>query len=117
MPRDRGKADAKCKPAARDVARRREGRQMADDTGADRLRRMRWCFRPRDWFRGEGEPDPRALEEEDTFVWKYRSFTDDQGVVKFSVGYFFGGGEWFTDGEYNTREEAAARVHWLNGGS
>lgn len=33
-----------------------------------------------------------------------------------TVGFYDPTGEWCTEGDYNTIEEAAARVHYLNGG-
>ena len=33
-----------------------------------------------------------------------------------TVGFFDPAGKWHADGDYDSREEAAARVHYLNGG-
>ncbi len=44
-------------------------------------------------------------------MWVYR-----QDGGRWLVGYYSPAGEWFTDGEYDDREEAAARVRYLNGG-
>lgn len=35
----------------------------------------------------------------------------------YTVGFFDPSGEWFTDSDHSTREAAAARVHYLNGGA
>lgn len=35
---------------------------------------------------------------------------------QWSVGVFSATGEWQTESVWNTPEEAAERVHWLNGG-
>jgi len=34
-----------------------------------------------------------------------------------TTGFYDPNGEWHPDGDYNNREEAAARVHYLNGGN
>lgn len=33
-----------------------------------------------------------------------------------SVGFYGPNGEWFPESDYNSPKEAAARVHYLNGG-
>jgi hypothetical protein len=33
-----------------------------------------------------------------------------------TVGFYSPQGEWFSEGDYDTQEEAARRVHYLNGG-
>lgn len=33
-----------------------------------------------------------------------------------TVGFYDPKGEWYPDTDYNSREEAAKRVHYLNGG-
>jgi hypothetical protein len=33
-----------------------------------------------------------------------------------TVGYYSPDGCWYTDSDHNSREEAAERVHYLNGG-
>ncbi len=33
-----------------------------------------------------------------------------------TVGFYTPEGEWITDSDHSVREEAAARVHYLNGG-
>lgn len=75
------------------------------------LNRLRKCFRPRQWFVGEGEPDPSILSEEETFMWVYRLVSD-----RYEVGYFTPNGEWFAESSYESRNDAAARVNYLNGG-
>lgn len=45
-------------------------------------------------------------------MYVYRQFTKDQ----FDVGFFFGN-QWYADSIHTTRDAAAARVHYLNGGS
>lgn len=34
----------------------------------------------------------------------------------FTVGFYDPSGKWHPDGDYSVREEAANRVHFLNGG-
>jgi len=34
-----------------------------------------------------------------------------------TVGFYNPNGKWQTDGDFDTREDAAERVHYLNGGS
>lgn len=75
--------------------------------------RYRRCFQPRQWFESEGEPDPFPVEYEETLMWVYRHNKIND---KFTVGYFTPDGEWFGDGDYATAKDAAARVHYLNGG-
>ncbi len=77
----------------------------------DDLGRLRKCFQPRQWFETEGEPHPFALNEEDVFMWVYRT----EGG-KYQVGYFMPSGEWFCDSEHETSGAASARVNYLNGG-
>lgn len=35
----------------------------------------------------------------------------------YTVGFYTPEGEWKTDSDWDTREEAAERVHYLNGGN
>lgn len=77
------------------------------------LDRMRRCFQPRQWFFCEGEPDPDAVSEGDAFMWVYR---EDKNNGDYQVGYFSPGGDWMVESSWDTRDKAAARVRWLNGG-
>lgn len=36
-------------------------------------------------------------------------------ATKYSVGFFDPEGQWHADSDYPSKEEAAARVRWLNG--
>lgn len=71
---------------------------------------MSKCFQPRQWFTGDGEPNPF---NEDALMWVYRSTTNN----RYEVGYFAPSGEWFADSSYDTKELAGARVRYLNGGN
>lgn len=75
------------------------------------LNRLRKCFQPRQWFQGEGEPDP-SISNCEAFMWVYRKL--DSG--KFCVGYFMPDGTWFSESEFADAGDAAARVNFLNGG-
>jgi hypothetical protein len=35
----------------------------------------------------------------------------------FTVGFYSPNGEWHSDSDHASAKEAAARVHWLNGGA
>lgn len=35
----------------------------------------------------------------------------------YTVGFYTPEGEWMTDSDHSTKEEAAKRVHYLNGGN
>lgn len=74
----------------------------------DSLGYWRRCFQPRQWF-GKGVD----LDEEDRMMWVYRV----NAAGSFEVGYFLPGGDWFADSSFGTREAAAARVRFLNGGN
>lgn len=73
---------------------------------------LRKSFQPRQWFIGDGEPDPFVIADEDVFMWVYRANSDGS----FVVGYYAPDGEWFSESAFKTKEEAAARVNFLNGG-
>lgn len=46
-------------------------------------------------------------------MWVYESF--EKGL--YTVGYYKPNGEWIPDSDHDTREAAAARCHFLNGGT
>lgn len=39
------------------------------------------------------------------------------GPGVYTVGFYDPSGDWFPESSYNSIEEAAKRVHWLNGGN
>lgn len=73
---------------------------------------VRHSFQPRQWFFGEGEPDPFVIADEDAFMWVYKG----DEANGFTVGYYAPDGTWFPDSTYKSRDEAVARVRYLNGG-
>lgn len=78
---------------------------------SNELIRLRKCFQPRQWFVGDGEFDP-FISEEDTFMWVFLKNKD--GV--YEVGFYTPDGSWNPTDKYETNEEAAMRVNYLNGG-
>lgn len=75
------------------------------------LEDLRKCFQPRQWFVGDGEPNPFIVADEDSFMWVYRPEGD-----KLIVGYYAPDGTWFAESSYTKVDDAAARVNYLNGG-
>ena len=67
------------------------------------------AFHPSDWFVRDDTPG-----DEGDVMWVYRRTTDGS---RWRVGYWNPKGEWFEDSIYEDRDEAAQRVHWLNGGN
>jgi hypothetical protein len=47
--------------------------------------------------------------------WVY--IQSEHGPDLFTVGFYDPAGRWQQDSDHSTREEAAARVHYLNGGN
>jgi hypothetical protein len=80
----------------------------------ERERRRLWAdmlarsFDPREWY----ALDDAIVVREDTIMWVYRR--TEQNL--WTVGYFSPQKEWVTDSDHSSREQAAQRVHWLNGG-
>lgn len=74
---------------------------------------MRKCFQPWQYYVDYwiNSDSPEGVE---FLMWVYQSMSDGT----FQVGYFMPtpSREWVPDGSYATREEAAARVNYLNGG-
>lgn len=51
--------------------------------------------------------------------WIYLDTTEREGGMAyplFTVGFYDPGGEWQAESDHSTREAAAERVHYLNGG-
>ncbi len=68
-------------------------------------------FQPKLWFE-DGE-SPEAGDWKETFMWVYRR--TESGL--WTVGWWSPSREWNPDSDYSSKEEAAARVHYLNGGA
>ncbi len=74
---------------------------------------LRRSFHPSQWFTETRLSDEnRDTYTEDRIMYVYR-VTDSA----WSVGFFTPAGDWVNESCYGTREQAAERVHWLNGGS
>lgn len=67
---------------------------------------MAKSFHPREWY--EGDDDGPEV----TLMWVYRR-TEPQ---LYTVGFYDPQGVWCPESDHDTREQAADRVHWLNGG-
>lgn len=50
-------------------------------------------------------------------MWVFRVVSVGFGRDVYSVGFFSPDGVWNPEGDQETREAAAARVHYLNGGN
>ena len=72
---------------------------------------MAASWSPRDWFAEGRRPD--LDEHRSGIMWVFR--TTEPGL--WTVGYYTPDREWVTDSDWPTKEEAADRVHWLNGGN
>jgi len=46
-------------------------------------------------------------------IWVYRRIEPQL----WTAGYYSPTGEWFAESDWPTPQEAAQRVHWLNGGA
>lgn len=66
-------------------------------------------FEPRDWFSFEEEDSYTTYEVK--IMWVYR-----WNKTCYEVGYWTPDKEWVKDTECTTQDEAAQRVHYLNGG-
>lgn len=69
-------------------------------------------FDPVQWFDRDDDEATQRHATEATIMWVYRR--TEPGL--YTVGYYSPQGEWQPEGDYPTREEAAERVHFLNGG-
>lgn len=64
-------------------------------------------FHPSEWY----ERDWPEHEPEETLMWVY--IRSDAG---YTVGFWSPDKTWHSDSDWPTREQAASRVHFLNGG-
>jgi anaerobic selenocysteine-containing dehydrogenase len=73
-------------------------------------------WQPRDWFAGvDDRDDDRRGITEGKVMWVYSKSTNTKGI-SYLVGYFDPQGAWHQESEWDRREDAAARVNYLNGG-
>lgn len=79
----------------------------------DRLRQTMASrsWSPRDWFNEGQRPD--LDEHRSGIMHVYRQ--TEPGL--WTVGYYTPDREWVPESDWPTQEEAANRVHWLNGGN
>lgn len=66
-------------------------------------------FHPRDWFHTDDEDDP---SREVSLMWVYKQTESNL----YTVGFYDPKGEWQPDSDHPSKKDAAARVHYLNGG-
>jgi hypothetical protein len=71
----------------------------------------RGCWEPDDPLL----PTHQQLDREDKIMWKYKQMQIGADFL-YVVGWYDPKGEWHADLSYSSREDAAARVHYLNGG-
>lgn len=74
----------------------------------EQLRRSMFAqsFAPAEWFdRDDDYPTPA-----EPMMWVYR-----QEGGRYTVGFYAPDKTWHSDSDWGTRDEAAARVSWLNG--
>lgn len=70
-------------------------------------------FHPSQWWeRDEERADRLQPAGGIAKVWVYKK--TEQGL--WTVGFYSPDGTWNAEGDYNSPETAATRVHWLNGG-
>ena len=48
--------------------------------------------------------------------WLYRQIASTGGIL-WVVGFYTPQGVWIAESDHNTKEAAADRIHWLNGGN
>lgn len=71
-------------------------------------------FHPSEWFSydlddwGDVQQDRKGV-----IMWVYR--VNDDNLHE--VGYWTPDKEWVADSQWRSKEDAAQRVHWLNGGN
>lgn len=73
-----------------------------------------WWWQPN--RSADDRPATKPLDEEIETMWVYRQENPAWEASKWLVGYWSPEKNWFTESSYGSREEAAARVRWLNGG-
>jgi hypothetical protein len=79
----------------------------------------RKSWNPRQWFEDGDSPatdDTSQYELENKIMWVYRRSQKDYGFSSYEVGYYAPDKTWNSDSDGLTKEQAASRVHFLNGG-
>ena len=78
---------------------------------------IRKSWSPTQWFERDEAKDDQLLTE-NRIMWVYRRLEGDViGSKLYEVGFFDPSGQWIKEDEYPDRASAAARVHYLMGGS
>lgn len=77
---------------------------------AEWTKMIRRSFHPSEWWARDDHNQP--VYKEDFAMWVYRKTE----TSLWTVGYYSPSGEWMTDSDHDTKEAAAVRVHYLNGG-
>lgn len=69
-------------------------------------------WQPQQWFEADHDDADTVVTAERTAMWVYRKWHDG-----WQVGFFTPDRQWIAESSYETREAAASRVHYLNGGN
>lgn len=88
---------------------------------------VRQSFSPRQWFEDGDRPEEFYegpdlsvrivnVAQEGRFMWVYREADRADAGSCWQVGYYDPDGQWHQDRSFEAREDAARRVHYLNGG-
>ena len=74
---------------------------------------LRQSFAPRQWFEERDWSEPCNCDMEVKIMWVYRKTESSL----WSVGFYSPDREWHPESDHSSKEAAAQRVHWLNGGA
>lgn len=69
-------------------------------------------FDPRQWYAKDDLKADHDREPQETIMWVYKQ--TESGM--FTVGHYDPKGNWCADSDHPTKEQAATRVNYLNGG-
>lgn len=92
------------------------GKRTKSSSAMSRAEEQLWrtmlskSWEPRQWW---DRDDNVPTHSEGKIMWVYRE--TEKGL--WTVGYYTPGGEWHTDSDHSSKEAAAQRVHYLNGGN
>lgn len=73
-------------------------------------------FDPRQWFCDVEEDLDQGIYREERLMWVYRKSPYANAGKPWLVGFYDPSREWHEDSAHATREAAAERVNYLNGG-